>query len=88
MPGRWSEGGRKLVDGCGRGRGKVAIVGGGGCSSFVIDGEDEGWMEVELMEGEEDAKELDKELPNDGDKEDGDASNVEIGTIRSFLALP
>ena len=42
----------------------------------------------ELMEGEEDAKELDKELPNDGDKEDGDASNVEIGTIRSFLALP
>jgi len=45
-------------------------------------------MEVELMEGEEDAKELDKELPNDGDKEGGDASNVEIGTIRSFLALP
>ena len=45
-------------------------------------------MEVELIEGEEDAKELDKELPNDGDKEDGDASNVEIGTIRSFLALP
>ena len=39
-------------------------------TSFVIDGEEEGWMEVELMEGEEDAKELDKELPNDGDKED------------------
>ena len=57
-------------------------------TSFVIDGEDEGWMEVELMEGEDDAKELDKELPNDGDKEGGDASNVEIGTIRSFLALP
>ena len=57
-------------------------------TSFVIDGEEEGWMEVELMEGEEEAKELDKELPNDGDMEDGDASNVEIGTIRSFLALP